>query len=172
MGSQRVGHNWATNTHMHTHTHTPAYTLQYLWLWSSSRTAWGWIGGLPAVIQFRLPGKFAECKSTWIHICFSLHDGTVKDRKQTMLFKNYLLQSLNVCVIFMWMLKKKAHLEWPTIRWLWFLAAGVGLSSVIKNMREDLWSQLYDKFTKFVQDIIFYYMEKWTSPLGICPLLE
>ena len=26
MGSQRVGHNWATNTHAHTHTHTHTHT--------------------------------------------------------------------------------------------------------------------------------------------------
>ena len=29
MGSQRVGHNWATNTHAHTHTHTHTHTLTH-----------------------------------------------------------------------------------------------------------------------------------------------
>ena len=29
MGSQRVGHDWVTNTHTHTHTHTKAHTQRY-----------------------------------------------------------------------------------------------------------------------------------------------
>ena len=28
MGSQRAGHNWATNTHIHTHTHTHTHTVR------------------------------------------------------------------------------------------------------------------------------------------------
>ena len=29
MGSQRVGHDWVTNTHTHTHTHTSSSTTVY-----------------------------------------------------------------------------------------------------------------------------------------------
>ena len=36
MGSQRVGHNWATNTHIHTHTHIP-----------------DWSSGFPYFLQFK-----------------------------------------------------------------------------------------------------------------------
>ena len=38
MGSQRVGHNWVTNTHTHTHTHTHvAWGISVLWPQIESR---------------------------------------------------------------------------------------------------------------------------------------
>ena len=68
MGSQRIGHDWATNTH--THTHTPTHT-QRLGLYFSRRDLRQWSGsnsGEKHLIQFAVSREVLDILQSFLFL--------------------------------------------------------------------------------------------------------